>query len=393
LNTPDTGGIGLGITNALPWAVATVVIGAATWWLYKNISYYSGKPKLMDESTRTAWNLLVPTVIVLVVVAARPLEKTFIASLTNDEFARATEIEFVGLDNYAQLLGVRFDAIACTTDEAGACTRDEAGAVVYPRPRDVLDESYRELRFRELSSFELGNTRYVFSGRDADFFKSVGNTLIFTILSVTLELILGLFIAMVINSKFVGRGMLRTAMLVPWAIPTVVSARLWQIMLRDNQSGFINTFFLNLGLINQSQAWLANSSTQIFTLVAIDVWKTTPFMALILLAGLQTISSEVYEAADVDGANPFVKFFSLTLPLLRPTIAVALVFRTLDAVRVFDVFQVLLGRQQLSMATYNYDTLINNQQLGYASAIGVLIFIIILISTIIYVRLLGVSAE
>jgi trehalose/maltose transport system permease protein len=125
----------------------------------------------------------------------------------------------------------------------------------------------------------------------------------------------------------------------------------------------------------------------------VDVWKTTPFMALLLLAGLQTIPADLYEAAAVDGASKLRQFISITIPLLRPTIAVALVFRTLDALRAFDVFQVLLGRQRLSMATYNYETLVQAQDGGYASAIGVVIFILIFIFAIAYVRLLGVETE
>ena len=186
---------------------------------------------------------------------------------------------------------------------------------------------------------------------------------------------------------------MRTAMLVPWAIPTVISARLWEVMLRDNQSGVINRVLVDLHVINSSQAWLANPSLQLNALVMVDVWKTAPFMALLLLAGLQTIPSDLYEAASVDGANRFRQFFAVTLPLLRPTIAVALVFRTLDALRAFDVFQVLLGRQKLSMATYNHEVLVQAQNGGYASAIGVIIFILIFIFAVIYVRTLGVETE
>jgi trehalose/maltose transport system permease protein len=240
----------------------------------------------------------------------------------------------------------------------------------------------------------MGERQLIFSARDDDFVGSIGNTMLFTVVSVTLELVLGLFIAMVINSKFSGRGLMRAAMLVPWAIPTVVSARLWEMMLRDNQSGVVNHFFTTvLPILPASQAWLANPNLQLIGVILVDVWKTTPFMALILLAGLQVIPSDVYEAADVDGASKVRQFFNVTLPLLRPTIAVALVFRTLDAVRAFDVFNVLLGRQKLSMASYNYEVLVQNQQLGYASAVGVVIFIIILIFAVTYVRILGVEAE
>jgi trehalose/maltose transport system permease protein len=198
---------------------------------------------------------------------------------------------------------------------------------------------------------------------------------------------------MVVNSKFKGRGLLRTVMLVPWAIPTVVSARLWETMLRDNQSGIFNKIAVDLGILHASKAWLADPGIQLNALIAVDVWKTVPFMGLLLLAGLQTIPSDIYEAADVDGASKFRQFFTITLPLLRPTIAVALVFRTLDALRAFDVFQVLLGRQRLSLATYNYETLISNQDGGYASAIGVVIFILIFIFTVVYVQSLGVQTD
>lgn len=386
-------------SDSLALAAALTIAGLALlwayWWLGANLDRFEGIETLEQTSARNAWNLLVPTLVVLVVVAARPLEATFIASLTDRRFASRAEYGFVGLDNYTRLLGVRFDVIDCARTDTGACEVNANGAVVYPRTRDVLDESYIALRFRDLNAIDLpgGTSRLLISARDRDFFSAVGNTLTFTVFSVSLELLLGLFIAMVINSRFPGRGIMRAAMLVPWAIPTVVSAKLWDVMLRDNASGVINQVLLSIGAIQSSQAWLANPSLQIPALIAVDVWKTTPFMALILLAGLQTIPSDIYEAADVDGANKVRQFFSLTLPLLRPTIAVALVFRTLDAVRVFDVFNVLLGRQQLSMATYNYETLTQSQQLGYASAIGVVIFIIILLFTVGYVRILGVSAE
>lgn len=393
LNDPD-GGLGLAVGNVAPFVVAALVAGAAYWWIGQNKSHFIGMETLAETSSRNAWNLLLPTVIVLIVVAARPLERTFISSLTDQEFARRTEPNFIGLENYAQLLGFRVDSISCERDESGACLVGSNGQVVYPRLRDVLDESYRDLRYREVGSgITIGDNRLVLSARDRDFFEAFGNTIYFTVASVLLELILGLFIAMVINSKFSGRGVMRAAMLVPWAIPTVISARLWEIMLRDNQSGVINSFLTGIGLIGSSQAWLANPDLQIPAMIMIDVWKTTPFMALILLAGLQVIPGDLYEAADVDGASKVRQFISLTLPLLRPAIAVALVFRTLDAIRVFDVFQVLLGRAKLSMATYNYEILVNNQDLGYASAIGVIIFIIIFIFAMTYVKILGVSTE
>ncbi|MBN1966988.1 MAG: sugar ABC transporter permease [Anaerolineae bacterium] len=355
---------------------------------------FQGDETLSARDTRMAWNLLIPTLALLIIVAARPLEETFITSLTDKRFAGTQAVNFIGFDNYTELLTFRLDTVDCRRvddDPDGACQTDTNGAV---RWQSIDADLMREQGFRPVSTIPIGGDRaLVLSGTDRDFISSVSNTLYFTIVSVVLEFILGLFIAMVVNSSFAGRGLMRAIMLVPWAIPTVISARLWEIMLRDNQSGIINKLLLDLGLINQSQAFLAETNLQLNALIMVDVWKTAPFMALLILAGLQLIPKDLYEAASVDGANRAVQFFRITLPLLRPTIAVALVFRTLDALRAFDVFNVLLGRRQLSMATYNYETLIQNQDGGYASAIGVVMFILIFAFAIVYTRTLGVETD
>ena len=374
----------------------TVAFGFSWRWLRQNQDdYYVGQETLMSRQSLLAWNLLLPTVIILILIAARPLERTFIASLTNQVFAAAEEdvTEFVGFQNYARLLGFRLDIMACERNDDGTCVVDDDGSLEFLRPRDVLGEDYRGLRFRIARRYEFGESQLVLSVRDRDFFNAIENTLFFTVITVAAELALGMIIALTVNSKFVGRGIMRAAMLVPWAVPTVISARLWEVMLIDNQAGVINDVLFRLGLGDGAIAWLAGSSTQIWSLIFVDVWKTTPFMALLLLAGLQTIPKDIYEAADVDGAGRVRQFFNITLPLLRPTIAIALVFRTLDALRAFDVFDVLVGRQLQSIATYNQFVLVNEQEFGYASAIGVTIFVIILIFTIIYVNALGVEAE
>ncbi|MBI5929581.1 MAG: sugar ABC transporter permease [Chloroflexi bacterium] len=353
---------------------------------------FHGEESLSSSNSRVAWNLLIPTVALLLVVAVRPLEETFVTSVTNKRFASGDQkVEFVGLDNYKNLLTVRMDIVDCKKDEAGNCEVNErTGKTMWELiNRDLLEKGYRTA-----DVYSIGNGRGVaFSGTDEGFILATFNTLRFTLSSVVLELLLGIIIALVVNSSFKGRGVMRAAMLVPWAIPTVVSAKLWDTMLRDNTSGIINKFALDVGLVDQSKAWLTEAGLQMNAIIAVDVWKTAPFMALLVLAGLQTLPSDIYEAAQVDGASRIRQFFSITLPLLRPTIAVALVFRTLDALRVFDVFQVLLGRQRLSMATYNYEQLISNRDAGYASAIGVVIFVVIFIFTAIYMRILGIESE
>lgn len=378
-----------GIISATPWAVLGVICALALAWFLRQREVIMRDETLAKRNVRMAWNLLMPTLAILVIVAARPLEKTFITSLTDKRFAGTQEVQYVGLANYSKLLSMRLDTVDCRFDDEGNCRTTRTGTVVW----NSIDRELLDMGFRPVTTIPISATSaIILSATDNSFIQSILNTLHFTIISVSLELLLGLFIALVVNSKFKGRGFIRAVMLVPWAIPTVISARLWELMLRDNQSGIINKLLMDIGLLNTPQAWLSASELQINALIMVDVWKTTPFMALLLLAGLQLIPEDLYEAASIDGASRVQQFFTVTLPLLRPTIAIALVFRSLDALRAFDVFQVLLGRQKLSMATYNYEVLIQSQQAGYASAVSVIIFILISIFTITYVRSIRMEA-
>ena len=349
---------------------------------------------LAARETRGAWNLLLPALLILVMVAARPLEATIVTSLTDKRFASDTVPEFVGLQNYRELLTVRIDELECRRDDDGACALNRDGDVRWNTlPVEALREGYRTAYVWNLPFVTAPDTALSLSALDEQWVRSIWVTVVFTVVSVSGELLLGLFIALTVHSSFRGRGAMRAVMLIPWAIPTVVSARLWELMLDDTRAGVLNQALLSIGVIDAPLAWLTNPSLQLPSVILIDVWKTAPFMALLLLAGLQVIPKELYESARVDGASPFREFFAITLPLLRPAIGVALIFRTLDALRVFDLFQVLLGRAQQSMSTYNFDVLINNQQAGYASAIGVLIFLLIFVFAVAYVRVLGVNRE
>ncbi|MCB0082209.1 MAG: sugar ABC transporter permease, partial [Caldilineaceae bacterium] len=208
--------------------------------------------------------------------------------------------------------------------------------------------------------------------------------------SVFFELVLGLGIAIVVNSKFPGRGVMRTAMLVPWAIPTAISSQMWKWMYHD-VFGVVNDFFTRIvPILPQKIAWIANAQTALWALVAVDVWKTTPFMALLLLAGLQLIPGDVYEASAVDGATGWRQFTRITLPMLRPAIVVALIFRTLDALRVFDLVWIMTGGAFATetMASMNQRNLIQFQQLGYGSTISVAIFAVIAVFVVLYVTLI-----
>ena len=282
---------------------------------------------LLERQRRLAWYLIIPAVFVVFLVIGYPLIQVLVYSFMKYKLDGVTPPSFAGFDNYL----------------------------------------------------------FIFS--DSDFWHAVWITLIFTFFSVIIESILGLSVALVANSKFRGRTFLRVAILIPWAIPTIVSAQIWRWMFNDIY-GVVNVILANLHIIPQKLAWLATPATALPVIIAVDVWKTTPFMSLLLLAGLQLIPGDLYEAASIDGATGIRKFFSVTLPLVTPTLLVALIFRTLDALRVFDVFYVMVGGQgnMATMAVYNQQQLIAFLDAGVGSATSVVILIFIMIFVVLYTR-------
>ena len=351
-----------------------------------------GISDLAKREERLAYVLLIPTLIILFVIAFYPLGSVFYNSLSDRRFASGQESHFIGLANYSNLLSLKIVELQPEVDDTGQVVVDpDTGEIDYPPAVSVLPREPR--RYRELAQFGLLGNRYVIGATDPEFVRAIYDTVAFTVITVALETVLGLGIALVVNSEFKGRGMMRVVMLGPWAIPTAVSSRMWEWMFKDTRAGFFNILFQDLGLSNGQIPFLVDQAWQLPAMIAIDVWKTTPFMALLLLAGLQLIPSDLYEAADVDGAGKLRQFWSVTLPLLRPTLAVALVFRTLDAIRVFDLFQIVLQQKRYSMASYAYYRLIDGQLMGYSSAASVVIFVIIFVFAILYIRMLGVRND
>lgn len=352
----------------------------------------SSMSNLARREEKNAFKLLLPTIIILLLVALYPLAQVVYTSFTDRTFAGKEEFAYVGIENYTQLLSVTMTELPAKLNEKGEpIINEQTGETVYKHPLDVLPRE--PVRYKEVTRFSIFGKKYIFGARSPDFISAIYNTIVFTFFAVSLETLFGLIIALVVNSKFKGRGVMRVIMLIPWAVITVVSARMWEWMLQPNRMGLFNTLLNRLGLGSGNIAFLSVEKFQLPSLIAVDVWKTTPFMALLILAGLQMIPNGLYEAARVDGANKFRQFTNITLPLLKPTIAVALVFRTLDSLRVFGLFQVVLGNQKYSMASYNYYQLIGNREMGLASAIGVIIFIIISIFSLYYIKMLGVDAE
>ncbi|WP_372422167.1 carbohydrate ABC transporter permease [Salinarimonas chemoclinalis] len=288
--------------------------------------------ELTRARVRSAWLFLTPMMIVLALVAGWPLLRTIFFSFTDARLSSLSDYEFIGFANFLEYYeGEWYGVIA-----------------------------------------------------DPDWWRAVYNTIWFTVVSVGLELVLGMIVALTLNAAFPGRGMLRAAILIPWAIPTIVSAQMWGWMLHD-QFGVLNDILMTFWIISEPVAWTASPDTALWAVVMVDVWKTTPFMALLILAALQMLPSDCYEAARVDGISPIKVFFRVTLPLIRPALMVAIIFRALDALRIFDLIYVLTSnsRDTASMSVYARQQLVDFQQVGYGSAASTLLFLIIALLVIV----------
>lgn len=294
---------------------------------------------LQAARVRSARLFLLPMLVVLAMVAGWPLLRTIWFSFTDAQLGAFSEAQFVGLANFWD------------------------------------PEGYGLLQ-------------------DPTWWQAVRNTLVFTFVSVSLETVLGLIVALALNVEFPGRGWVRAAILIPWAIPTIVSAKMWGWMLHD-QFGMLNDLFLRLGLIAEPIAWTASPDTAMAAVIMVDVWKTTPFMALLILAGLQMLPKDCYEAARVDGVHPVRVFFKVTLPLVWPALMVAVIFRALDALRIFDLVYVLTSnsRETMTMSVYARQQLSDFQDVGYGSAASTMLFLIIALLTIATIYLGRVRLE
>jgi multiple sugar transport system permease protein len=250
----------------------------------------------------------------------------------------------------------------------------------------VLSLQHIDLRFPDEGGW-VGLTNYKTVLTSSLWWTDVLNTVFITVVSVAIELALGMALALVMHRAIFGRGLVRTSVLIPYGIVTVVAAFAWFFAF-DPASGFVN----HLPLIADDKAWFGDRWSAIAVIILAEVWKTTPFMALLLLAGLTTIDAGLYEAAKVDGANAIQRFFRITLPLMKPAILVALLFRTLDAFRIFDsIFIMTRGAQNTeSVSILGYNQIISRTNLGLGSAVSVLIFIAVLFIAFTFVKLLGV---
>jgi multiple sugar transport system permease protein len=278
---------------------------------------------LQAREQRTGWLLLIPALLLLALVFAYPILRALWLSLFTQNLGTQLKLVFSGLDNYGRMLG------------------------------------------------------------DGRFWQSLWNTSLFTLASVFLELILGMGVALVLNQSFPGRGIVRTISLLPWALPTALMGLAWAWIFND-QYGIVNDILLRLGILQTGVSWLGDPTLAMMAVIIADVWKTTPFIALLLLAGLQSISSDLYEAHAIDGASAWQSFWKITVPLLLPQIIIALLFRFAQAFGIFDLVQVMTGGGPAGatemVSIYIYSTIMRYLDFGYGAALVVVTFLLLIIA-------------
>lgn len=282
----------------------------------------------MESKARIRFGLLMltPAIVIMVVFVAYPVISTVWSSFTNAKIQTQLP-KFVGLDNYIK--------------------------------------AFKDPLVRTSMVFTIG----------------------FTVIATTLETVLGMILALIMNRKFKGQGLVRAIILIPWAIPTIVSGMMWQFMFAEGY-GIINQLLLKSGMISASIPWLTNAGWSFLAIVIADTWKTSPYMSLMLLSGIQTISVELYESASIDGANAWNKFRYITLPLLKPVLMVSLLFRTVQSFRIYDLICALTNggpaNSTQSLTMYTVKTYFNFGNTGYGAALAMITFAVSMVIALLF---------
>lgn len=313
-------------------------------------------------------------------------------AITEDVTAMAEK--YAGITEVTKISGDQKDEILAFIEDIRTRT-----SAVYDNNPDVefmmkenMTTILDNLKTTIITSNFVGGANYARMIKDARFWGDVWHTFLFTVASVACEFVLGMLLALIMNQAIKGIGLIRTLGLIPWAIPTAVSAMMWKYMY-DGDFGVVAKIFSDIHLIPKQAAMLMTPAGAMTSAIIADVWKTTPYMALLLLAGLQVIDAGLYEASAIDGAGPIRSFFSITLPLMKPSIMVALLFRTLDSFRVFDLMQILTGggpgNGTETLSIYSNKLIFGQSNYGYGSTVVIGMFVFVAAIAFLYIKVLG----
>lgn len=279
-----------------------------------------------NKEMRNAYLFLLPILVVIIMFVFIPVVNTFINSLYHD-ISHMPPTRFVGFRNYSRLL------------------------------------------------------------RNEDFWSAMGFTMLVTITAVAFEAVIGMVFALLLNEEFKFRGVLRTVILIPWAIPTIVSAKMWQFMY-DFQYGILNWLLMRIGM--ERVNWIGTADAAFWAIIIAELWKTTPFIVIIVLSGLQAIPRDLYKQAKIDGCGMFRTFWKITLPLVWPVLMISLIFRTIDTLRIFDLVYALTGGGPAgsteTLSTLGYSRFIAAANFGMGSTTAIVTFIVAFAIALVYIK-------
>jgi len=323
---------------------------------------------------------VVPDEGILEIAELQEFISSFIASFEGQGVRRIDSGETLEIQGFVSSLEARIGAFYDRYPGVEFTRREDIATIIEGMERRFISPNF------------VGFENYISLVRDSRFWSALRITLTFTVVSVFFELVLGMALALIMNKAIKGIGAVRTVALIPWAIPTAVAALMWSY-LYDGSSGIVAHIFAQIGLIDAPQTMLLTARGAMASAILADVWKTTPYMALLLLSGLQLIDSGLYESASIDGSGRVNTFAKITLPLMKSSILVALLFRMLDAFRVYDLIAVLTGGgpggATETLSIYAHRLMIGMNDFGYGSAVVVAMFVCVALIAFVFVKVLG----
>jgi len=355
------------------------------------------KSKRDQQESFFGWLMCSPVLLLLLVFVILPLVLGSYWSMTNKRLISPLPTEYVGLDNYKRVLSLKVILIQPQLNAAGQFETNETGQVLYPRVRDIIRSNSEYHSFRPYKEFDIFGNHYGLIAKDPEFYTSLVNTTLYVVIIVPLILVISLLLAVLVNQKIFGISFFRTVYFIPSITMISVTSVVW-IFLFNPSVGLINLILrtVSFGYLGSSQ-WLQSTDTALFSIILYTIWQASGLFMVIFLGGLQDIPQDIYEAAQIDGANPFQTLIHITIPKLRNTIIYVVITSSILGFRLFTQVDVMTkgGPQNstLTLILHIVNEGFRNQKIGYASAISIVFFLFVLALTFIQRSLMKSESE